>query len=176
MVVAAAFSGLACGGGDEARRTAGPTPGGPCPEGTEAVRARDVIGPTPSGYQVVPGDRAALDSIAEQLEAGFGERWRGHDARVIARRGAANGAAVIVVNVNEQTRDPDDFLQGVRAAEEDNDTRGEDISVGDRDGRLVRAQDGAYVAIAPAGTCALVMLIADTEAILRDAAGVLRPQ
>jgi hypothetical protein len=155
---------------------ADPTPAGPCPEGTEPVRARDVIGPTPSGYQVVRGDRAALDAIAQQLEAGFGERWRGYDARVIARGNAANGTAVIVVNVNEQTRDPEDFLQGVRAAEQDNDTRGEDIRIGDLDGRVVRARDGASVAIAPAGACALVMLIADTEALLRDAAGVLRPQ
>jgi hypothetical protein len=175
MVVAAAFSGLAC-GGDEGERAADPTPGEPCPEGTELVRARDVIGPTPKGYQVVPGDRKALGAIANQLEAGFGERWRGYDARVIARRNAVNGTAVIIVNVNEQTESSEEFLRGVKAAEEDNDARGEDIRVGDHDGRLQRAPDGAYLAIAPAGTCALVMLVADDEALVRDAAAKLQPQ
>jgi len=174
IVIALAVPGLAC-GGDEPDRAADPTPGGPCPAGTELVRARDVIGPTPTGYKVVPGDREALAGIADQLKAGFGERWRDYDARVVARRNAVNGAAVLVINLTEQT-DPDDFLEGVMAAEDDNDRRGEDIRVGDHDGRLMQAADGGHIAIAPAGTCSMVMLIADTEPLIRDAAGALRPR
>ena len=137
---AAAMAALAgCGGGDEDRATDAPTPGPPCPEGTELVRARDVIGPTPGG----------------------------HDARVLARRGATRGTAVLVINAREAG---DDTLRGIMAAERDAGRPGEPIEISGEPGRLNRSADGGYVAFAAAGECALVMLLADEERTLRGAA------
>ena len=166
---AAALAALAgCGGGDEDRATdAAPTPGPPCPEGAELVRARDVIGPTPGGYVVVPGDQERLDAIAGVIRRGLKERWRDHDARVLARRGATRGTAVLVINTREAG---EDTLRGIMAAERDAGRPGEPIEISGEPGRLNRSADGAYVAFAAAGECALVMLLADEERTLRSAA------
>jgi hypothetical protein len=173
IVVAVALSGLACGGDGAERSATNPAAPTPCPEGTEPVRARDIIGRAPTGYQVVPGDRKAIKAFADQFRQEFGERWRGYDAKVLARRDAVNGTAVVVLNADEETRGSD-FLRGAKAAEQASGAKGEDIRVGDEKGRLQQATDGAYIAMAPAGPCAFVLLVADSEALVRRTAALVR--
>jgi hypothetical protein len=45
--------------------------------------------------------------------------------------------------------------------------------VGSTDGRLHQAADGGYLAVAPAGTCAMLMLVADREKFVRDTAEIV---
>jgi hypothetical protein len=171
IAVAAALSGLACGGDDEPQGSAESVA---CPQGTPAVSARDVIGPPPSGFQIAAGDKQALKAFVDQVRPQVGHRWKGYDAKVLVRRGKANGAAVIVINTNEKTGSSENFLESAKRAEERTGTPGEDITIGDQPGRLRQAADGGSVATALAGPCSVVMLVADTEPLLRDAACVMR--
>ena len=148
-------------------------PAGPCPEGTEFLRARDVIGQAPPGYAIVSGDRQALDGFVAQFRKPLGARWRGYDAKVLARRGADNGTAVIVINTHERSGGSDDILRGAEASKRDRGTDYERLRVGGEVGPLSQAPDGAYIAAASAGTCSLVVLVADTEKLVRTAAALL---
>lgn len=46
----------------------------------------------------------------------------------------------------------------------------EAISVGSAAGRLRQASDGGWIAVAPAGTCAMLLLVSEREELVRDAA------
>ena len=153
-----------------------PAAKGPCPEGTALVRARDVIGPTPAGFEVLPGDKQRLASVAAQFREGFGDKWRGYDAKVLVRRDAANGAAVVVVNLHEKVGSDEEYRESAMAAERASGAEGRPIQIAGREGRLRTAPDGAFVATAPAGTCALVAVMADTGKLLLDAVEVMRPR
>ena len=141
-----------------------------CPEGTPSLLARDVIGTTPDGYKVVKGDPAAIGQVADGVKQTMGQALRDYDARVLARRRALNGTAVIVFNANEKIPPPDELLRQQEAAEEKADVGADTISVGGADGRLYQAPDGGWVAVAPAGACAMVLLVSDREELIRDAA------
>jgi hypothetical protein len=141
-----------------------------CPEGTPSLQARDVIGTTPDGYKVAKGDPAAIGRVADTVKQTMGPAFRDYDARVLARRRALNGTAVIVFNANERIPPPDELLSQQKAAEEKADVGADTISVGGADGRLYQAPDGGWVAVAPAGTCAMVMLVSERENLIRDAA------
>ena len=159
------------------RRGGAPNAGSPespaCPEGTPGVTARDVIGTPPDGYRIVAGDRRALARFAEQVRAQAGHRWEGYDARVLVRRGELNGVAVFVINANEKTGTTETFLRSSRRAEERAGVPGEDITIGAEPGRLRKAVDGGVIATALAGPCAITMLVADTESLVRDAAPLM---
>jgi hypothetical protein len=167
-IAAAAVLAAGCGDGD-AEET--PTVG-PCPEGTPFVRARDVVGPPPAGYQLVAGDKSALDDLAASLRQEVGRAWRGHDAKVLVPRRAAEGTAVVVVNALAETGD--DFLRTRREAERRAGLTGEDIQIGDETGRLNRAVDGAWVAFAPVGECSAVMLVSNRRRLLEHTASLIR--
>jgi len=152
---------------------AAPTPAGPCPEGTRFLRARDVIGQAPPGYQIFSSDRQALAGFVAQYRKLLGTRWRGFGAKVLARRGADTGTAVIVINTRERSGGSEAMLSGAEAAKRDRGTDYERLRVGGRVGPLTQARDGAFVAIAPAGTCSQVVLVADTEKLVRTAAALL---
>ena len=141
-----------------------------CPEGTPSLAARDVIGTTPKGYKVVKGDPAAIGRVADQMKQTMGQAYRDYDARVLARRRAVMGTAVMVFNAKERIPPPDELLRQQEAAEEKADVPAEEISVGSATGRLRQAADGGWVAVAPAGTCAMVLLVSDREELIRDAA------
>jgi hypothetical protein len=154
----------ACGGDERAESDRG------CPEGTPSLAARDVIGTTPKGYKVVKGDPAAIGRVADQMKQTMGGAYRDHDARVLARRRAVMGTAVIVFNAKERIPPPDELLRQQEAAEEKAGVPAQEISVGSAAGRLRQALDGGWVAVAPAGTCAMVLLVSDREELIRDAA------
>lgn len=187
-VVASAGLLLSACGGDEgkgsddragARATASAavaTPAGPCPEGTDPVRARDVIGEAPQGYEILSGDQKAIATFVKQFRRPFGAAWRGYDAKVLARRGTDNGTAVIVINSNERSGGSDDVLAGAEAAKRDRGTDYERIRIGGEEGPLSEAPDGAFIAVAPTGTCALVVLVADSEKLVRTVASLLPPR
>ena len=81
------------------------------------VRAGDVIGDPPKGFQVTPiQDKQALDGFMEQFESVLGNRLRGYDSKVLFRRGARLGTVVITVNATEETGDSEDFLRGAEDA------------------------------------------------------------
>jgi hypothetical protein len=141
-----------------------------CPEGTPSLQARDVIGATPGGYKVVKGDPAAIGRVADSVKQTMGPAFRDYDARVLARRRALNGTAVIVFNAKERIPAPEELLREQEEAEERAGVGANTISVGDADGRLYQSPDGGWVAVAPAGECAMVLLVSDREALLRDAA------
>jgi hypothetical protein len=141
-----------------------------CPEGTPSLQARDVIGTTPDGYKVVKGDAVAIERVADNVKQTMGQAFRDYDARVLARRRALNGTAVIVFNAKERIPPPDELLRQQETAEEKADVGADTISVGSADGRLYQAPDGGWVAVAPAGTCAMVLLVSDREELIRDAA------
>jgi hypothetical protein len=160
--------GLSACGGDEEQQPAESDRA--CPEGTPSLAARDVIGTTPKGYKVVKGDPAAIGRVADGVKRTMGPAFRDYDARVLARRQALNGTAVIVFNARERIPPPDELLRQQESAEEKAGVGADTISVGDADGRLYQAPDGGWVAVAPAGTCAMVLLVSDREALIRDAA------
>ena len=141
-----------------------------CPEGTPSLAARDIIGSTPKGYKVVKGDPTAIGRVADQMKQTMGQAYRDYDARVLARRRAVMGTAVMVFNAKERIPPPDELLRQQEAAEEEADVPAEEISVGSAAGRLRQAADGGWVAVAPAGTCAMVLLVSDRENLIRDAA------
>ena len=157
----------ACGGDDERQQTESDQA---CPEGTPSLQARDVIGTTPDGYKVVEGDPAAIGQVADGVKQTMGQAFRDYDARVLARRRALNGTAVIVFNASERIPPPDELLRQQEAAEDKADVGADTLSVGNADGRLYQAPDGGWVAVAPAGTCAMVLLVSDREDLIRDAA------
>ena len=141
-----------------------------CPEGTPSLQAGDVIGTTPKGYEVVEGDPAALGRVADQMKQTMGPAFRDWDGRVLVRRGANMGTAVLVFNAKERIPPPDELLRQQEEAEEKAGLPAEQIEVGSTDGRLHQAPDGGYLAVAPAGTCAMLMLVADREKWVRDTA------
>ena len=173
IVLGTAVSAIGCGGvGDLARRDPGPRP---CPEGTEFLRARDIVGqPPPSGYQLVRGDKTALRTFADQFRDPIGEAWRGYDARVLVRPNKVNGTAVVVINV--KTMDADGGKGLIRGLESAGDERGvetQPITIAGQEGRLIPAIDGGYIAMAPASKCAFVALVADRKPLVTDAASVI---
>jgi hypothetical protein len=170
LVALVLVAGCGGGGGGRAANSAAPTPSGPCPEGTGFLRARDVIGPTPAGFEVVAGDRKAIDTLIAPLREGLAERWRGYDAKVLIRPRAQYGTAVIVVNTHERRAET---MRGFLAAERAAGKEGETVEVAGESGRLLPTADGSSFAIAPAGECSLVFLVADREERVRTALSVI---
>jgi hypothetical protein len=166
-VIAAGLS--AC--GDEEQKPV--EAGRACPEGTRSLAARDVIGTTPKRYKVVMGDPAALERVATQIRRTMGPAYKDWDARVLARRRAVMGTAVMVFNANERIPPPEELLRQQEAAEERAGLPAEPIQVGSAAGRLQQGADGAWVAVAPAGACAMVLLASDRENLIRDAAALV---
>ena len=155
----------ACGGEEQSAET-----DRGCPEGTPSLMARDVIGTTPKGYAVVKGDPAALGRVADQMKQSMGPAFRDWDGRVLARRRAMMGTAVMVFNANERIPPPDELLRQQREAEAKSRFQAEEVTVGGAAGLLYQGTDGSWVAIAPAGTCAIVLLASERESLIRDAA------
>ena len=155
----------ACGGEEQGAET-----DRACPEGTPSLNARDVIGTTPNGYAVVKGDPVALSRVADQMKQTMGPAFRDWDARVLARRRAVMGTAVMVFNANERIPPPDELLRQQQEAESKAGLPAEEITIGSAAGRLHQGADGSWVAVAPAGTCAMVLLASDRENPIRDAA------
>jgi hypothetical protein len=176
ILLATALLAVGCGGDDKPSGFKGTSEASrPCPEGTGFVRARDMIGTPPKGYRVAKGDQPLLKTIADQFGKGLGTSARGHDARVLVKRDAVNGTAVIVVNASEQTGDSKNLIAGAQAAEKNTGVDGELMKIAGKDGYIVQAVDGGYIAMAPAGACSIVVLVADTEELVRSAAGYLEP-
>lgn len=157
----------ACGGDEQEQR---PRSDQACPESTRSLQARDIIGSTPKGYIVDRGDQQAIGEIAGRIADSVGSTMRDYDGRVLARRGASAGTVVLVVNATKRSPTSEELIGSMEANEQKLGLSGEDISIGDTEGRLSTAVDGSYVATAPAGTCAIVMLIDERERRLRDAA------
>jgi hypothetical protein len=78
---------------------------------------------------------------------------------------------VLVLNSDEGRSQ--DALAGAREAERVDGVEGEPITNDGRDGRLQQATDGSFLAIAPAGECAVVMLIGLKKPLIREAATVI---
>jgi len=171
VLVAVSVSGIGCGARDAV--SAKPTPVPACPDGTPFVRARDIVGkPVPAGFDLLFADKKAMDPFANQFRTRIGKAWRGYDARVLAHEGKVWGAAVVVINAHDQTGG-DDLVAGVERAASDRDVNAEEISIAGREGRLVQAIDGAYIAMAPARECAVVMLVANKKELVTEAASVI---
>jgi hypothetical protein len=166
LVLGASLGALGCGAADRVE----PLDLRGCPSGNDIVRATDVIGTPPPGYEVVPGDKQRLKQVADQFKATVGESWRGYDARVLVRRKRANGAAVIVINSDDKTTGDSDLIKGAERGAERTGQTAEPVDIGGQEGRMVRAPDGAFIAMAPTARCAIVIVIADTAPLARDAA------
>jgi hypothetical protein len=146
-----------------------------CPSGDDLVQATDVIGkPPPKGYVVDPGRKKLLKQIAEQFKPGMGDSWVGYDAKVLVRKGRLDGAAVIVINSDDKTISrEDDLARGFEEGAEKQGVTVEKIEIAGHEGRMVPTTDGGFLAMAPAGLCAVVVLVADTAPRVREAASVI---
>jgi hypothetical protein len=174
IVLAVAVSGIGCGARDAA--TSKPTPTPKCPEGTAFVKAADIVGkPVPSGFELLQADPKAIDPFATQFKAPIGDAWRGYDARVLVHEGKVNGAAVVVLNTKDQTGG-NDLIAGLERAADQRDVETEKLTIAGREGRLIQAVDGAYLATAPARECAVVFLVADKKPLVTEAASVIPPE
>jgi hypothetical protein len=174
IVLALAVSGIGCGAKDAVTKKPTPTP--PCPEGTPFVKAADIVGkPVPAGFELARADPKVMKPFINQFKTGIGDAWRGYDARLLVRKRSLNGAAVIVINATDQTAGPT-YVEGIESAASDRDVETEPISIAGRDGRLIRAVDGAYLATAPARDCALVFLAADKKRFITEAASLIPPE
>jgi hypothetical protein len=171
-----------CGGGadDEAPAEGAESTATPAAErcaDADALRARDLIGSPPQGFEVVRGDRKAIDAYVGQYRKFLRDRWRGYDARIVVRRGAESGVAVIVMNSSEDVGPASEILGGAEEAERDagRDAGVQPIDVAGEEGVFAEAPDGAFIAVARAGSCAVVVLTADSAPILREVASMLQP-
>jgi hypothetical protein len=174
IVVMVAASGIGCGVGDAARSGPAPTP--KCPEGTPFVTAADIVGkPVPAGFELLRSDPAVMDPFANQFKSTIGDAWRGYDARVLVHEGKVVGAAVVVINAKDQTGG-NDLIAGLERAASDRDVETEELTIAGREGRLIQAVDGAYLATAPARKCAIVFLVADKKPLVTEAASVIPPE
>ena len=161
---------VGCGSSD-VRDAAKPTTP-PCPEGTKPLTAREVIGPVPRGYEVLPPeDDKAIEEFMAPIRKAVGDAYRNHDSSVIYRRGATEGTVVIVLNSNEGR--PEDFVAGAKEAEREDGVQGERLDIDGREGRLQAATDGSFIASAPTGECSVVMLISLKKPKLVDAASLI---
>jgi hypothetical protein len=166
VLAAACLGGLGCGAADRVE----PLDLRGCPSGNDIVTAKDVIGTPPEGYEVVRGDKRRLKQIADQFKATIGDSWRGYDARVLVRRKRLDGTAVMVINSDDKTTGNSELIKGAERGAEETGQTAERLDIAGQEGRMVRAPDGAYLAMAPAARCAVVILIADTAPRVRDAA------
>jgi hypothetical protein len=174
LLLAVALAGIGCGARDAVVKK--PTPVPPCPEGTAFVKAGDIVGkPVPEGFELLQADPAVMKPFANQFKARIGKAWRGYDARVLVHEGKVVGAAVVVINAKDQTGG-NSLIAGVDSAASDRDVETEKLSIAGREGRLVQAIDGAYIATAPARECAVVMLVADKKQLITEAASVIPPE
>jgi hypothetical protein len=173
ILIALALCASGCGGAADVRDAAkSGTPA--CPEGTPALKAREVIGPVPRDYEVVaPGRPKVIEEIVAGLRQDMGSAYRSHDSRVVVRRGMVDGTAVIVVNTHEGR--PEDVVVGAKSAEGKDGVRGERLDIDGREGRLQHTTDEStgYVAMAPTGRCSVMFLYADKKSRLEDAAALI---
>jgi hypothetical protein len=148
-----------------------------CPSGKDVVHATDVIGqPPPEGYDIDPGDKRALKAVADQFKTELGDTWRGYDARVLVRHEQVNGTAVMVLNSSEKIGDGGELIRGAENGAKEAGQTAERVTIAGHEGRMVPTSDGAYIAMAPSGRCAVVMLIADRPELVRDTADALPAQ
>jgi hypothetical protein len=141
-----------------------------CPDQVKPVRAQDLISDPAPGYSLVPSDAASTKTIVTLLKAVLGDSWRGHDEKVLARDGASSGTLLLVVNSTEKMGGNNDIVAGILEGTKQSGDETEAITVRGQRTQLVRTGDGAYTTVAPAGDCAVVMLISDSEKELRRAA------
>src|SRR4051812_33956129 len=171
VVVAASLLGLGCGAPKPSSFVA------KCPSGKDIVHATDVIGrPPPKGYVVDPGDKQRLGQIAAQFKSTLGDSWRGYDARVLVRPQRANGTAVLVINSDDDTSDGSELIRGAEEGARKAGQQAEPVTIAGQEGRMLQASDGAYIAMAPTGKCAVVLLLADRAELVRDAAHAIPAQ
>ena len=173
IVLTVPFWGAACGAVVPVPKVDHPFSDGRCPKGTEFVRARDVIGPTPPGFIVVGGDTEVLKNFAMKYRDDFGTAWRGYDAQILVPRDEALGVVVVVFNAHERTRGPNGVIAGALWMEESGPADGRPITLAGQPGRLLEARDGAFIAMAPAGECSMLTLVATTEELLLRGVKVL---
>jgi hypothetical protein len=161
----------ACGTEEETTpRTAAQPP--KCPEGTPLLKARDVVGPDPRGYELVPvkADKH-IEAFVGRIEREAGDGLRSYDTAALIDRSKKDGTAVLVLNSDEAGSE--DVVAGALEAERDRGVEGEPIVIDGRDGRLQQATDGSFIATAPAGECAMVLLIGLEKPLVREAAAVI---
>jgi hypothetical protein len=133
-----------------------------CPQ----LSVRDALGPVPQGYQLVRRNQRLFNAYAREFRESVGDEvWRGHEARLLVRRGRREGTGLIVVNTSER-----DLERVVEELESRGNDRGSMLAVGDREGWLQPAFGGGWLAVAPAGECSLLLLASASEALVRDAA------
>jgi hypothetical protein len=179
LMAGLAFAAIAlsgCGGSDDEAAAGGPsstptaatehTPTGPCPAGTKLVTVEELVPDPAPGYSLAPSDPQATEPIVGTLRSAIGKRWRDHDEKVLVRDGALNGALVLVINHTEKSGGIDDIVAGMVDSGRDL----EPIMLRGQETKLARMRDGAYATAAVAGECAVVMLFADSENLVRDAA------
>ena len=145
------------------------TPAGRCPDGTKRVTAAELVPDPAPGYALAPSDPAATKSIVTPLTTALGDRWRGHDEKVLARDGASSGTLLLVVNSTEKTGGNDDIVAGMLASANESGHKSEPITVRGQETQLVRTADDSYLTVGVAGECAVVMLISASEKEARDA-------
>jgi hypothetical protein len=92
---------------------------------------------------------------------------------VLVRHKKVNGAAVMVLNSSDKTSGSDDLIRGAEKGAEQAGQTAVPIDIAGQEGRMVQTPDGAYIAMAPTARCAVVLLLADTDALVRDAASVI---
>src|SRR4051794_24346120 len=145
-------------------------PGGRCPPQIKPVTAQDLVSNPAPGYSLVPSDATSTKTIVTLLKAVLRDSRRGHDEKVLARDRASSGTLLLVVNSTEKTGGNNDIVSGILEGTKASGDKTEEITVRGQTTRLVRTGDGAYTTVAPAGDCAVVMLISDSEKELRRAA------
>jgi hypothetical protein len=112
-----------------------------------------------------------VEAFVGRIERGAGEGFRSYDAAALIDRSKMDGTAVVVLNTDEGR--PEDVVTGALEAEREEGVEGEPIVIDGRDGRLQRATDGSFIATAPAGKCAMVILIGLEKPLVREAAAVI---
>jgi hypothetical protein len=164
-----ALCATACG---ERTRDAVKPPPSACPGDTEQVTADEVIGPVPRRYEVLPPERPKpIERYMAGIRREMGPGYRGHDTRVIYRRGALEGTVVVVLNLAEGR--PEDFVAGFEEGAREEGVEGERLEIGGREGRLAPSGDDSYTATAPSGRCSVVILISVDKAKVQEAASLI---
>ena len=124
----------------------------------------------PDGYQVAKGDPAAIGRVADGVKQTMGPRSATTTPACSPAAAPRTAPRSSSSTPRSASRRPTSCCAQQESAEEKAGVGADTISVGSADGRLYQAPDGGWVAVAPAGACAMVLLVSDREELIRDAA------
>jgi hypothetical protein len=156
-----------CGTSDE--RTVGDLV---CGRPAAATDAQSVVDPLPAGYTVSPSGDPTLVDLTDTYKRTLGSRYAGSDSLVLTHQGTDDKVSILFVDtqhgVNAQK-----VVEGVEAEGRKSGRSFAHLDIGAQPGVIGGNDADGWAATAASGSCAIVVLIAPHEQLLRDVIAVI---